>query len=486
MFGLTEAIQPPDMASHPAGQFHLHTPDRGKKVQANDTGRATNEAIAVPPDLGPERTASVKDWLVLLLLMTALICSYIDRFAFALLLEPIKSALGASDAALGLLNGVAFGLFFATMGLPLGRLADRWSRKGTIIIGISVWTAATALCGLAGNFLHLLVARIGVGAGEAGLTPASYSLVHDRFPRARLGVALSIYQLGSMVGAGTAFIVAGAAYQYFQAGHGASWPWIGALAPWQKTFIAVALPGLPLIALLTLMREPGKRPRAATQMVHPSTPRGNLLHFIVTFLGASGGTLAIYGLTLWLPAVLAREYGWSPGQAGATYGMIVMIVGPAGLLSGGWISDFITRRRGHGAHIAIVFASIVSALPLMAAIGLTSNSTLLLILVAISHYLLALPAGVLPAYIQIETAPESRSQMSALYVFIINIVAIGIGPSLIGFISSLAPGDPTALRTAITAVSVPFLAGSAVILFFMLRGSKRRDRSHIGRTPQHR
>jgi MFS family permease len=440
---------------------------RNDEMTADNAARSDG---AVAPEA---RAAGVKDWLVLLLLTAAMMFSYVDRFTFALLLEPIKHALHATDAQLGLINGVAFGLFFAVMGVPLGWLADRWSRKGTIMLAMSVWSAATACCGLASGYMQLFLCRIAVGSGEAGLSPSSYGLIHDRFPRTRLALALSISQLGANVGLGVAFAGAGAAYALFQAGALSDWPIIGPLQAWQKTFIAVALPGIPLLALLALMGEPKRRAEPVDAAPSAKLTLRQVRGFVLTFLAFSGSVMTSNALVGWTPALLAREHHWTPAFVGSTYGLIVMIAGAAGILVGGWFCDRRMQRNNHGDHLEISFWSVVLVLPLMIGEAFCSNATVLMVLAAMMHFLLSLPYGVLPAYIQLKAPAAARGQISALYVMVVNGVAQGLGPSLVGFVSGLRPDEPTALRSAIVWVTVPALAVTMTSLFLIARRERR-------------
>ncbi|MDB5581465.1 MAG: transporter [Bradyrhizobium sp.] len=435
-----------------------------------DAGEADRRGdTAAPPS---PQYASTRDWLILLLLTASLAFSYMDRFAFALLLEPIKHSLNLNDAQLGLVNGIAFGVFFTVMGIPLGRLGDRWSRKGTIILAMFVWTAATAFCGLASNLTRLAIGRVAVGAGEAGLAPASYSLIYDRFPATRLALALAISQIGANVGAGITFLGGGAAYQLFQNGAASTWPIIGGLEAWQKTFIAIALPGIPLMALLALMREPKRRPAPVGALAPTKLSVKQIGGFAIIFLAFSGGVLTSNALFSWMPALLAREYHWNPKLIGSTYGVIVMFAGPLGMLAGGWISDYRMRTVQRGDHIAISLASAAVALPLMIGVGFCSHAVPLMFLAAILHFFLSLPYGVLPAYIQLNAPLNARGQISAMYALIINVVAQGFGPPLIGFFSNLHPNSPTALRFAMVSVSIPFLTATAISLFFIGRRAR--------------
>lgn len=423
-----------------------------------------------------EARGTLRDWLVVLLLTGAMIFSFVDRFTLSLLLEPIKQDLGVSDAQLGLLNGVAFGLFYAAMGLPFGWLADRWSRKGAIVVGVGIWTAATAACGLAGNFVQLLVARIGVGAGEAGLAPASYGIVHDRFPKRSLGRAMSVFQLGAMVGSGVALLVAGAVYQFFVARTPVDIPLIGGLRPWQQTFVTVAMPGLLFVALLTMMKEPrvatGSRNEALSGPSLVAALRGNGRGYALLFFGMSGVTITIYGMLSWIAAVLEREHHWTPGEVGNSYGLIVLIASPLGLLAGGVLNDLLTAR-GHRTGPAVIAGyAALFAFPLMLLAGTVSGAGALLILVALLHFLLGMPIGIVPAYIQLVTASEVRARVSAIYVLVVNIVGLGIGPTAIGALSSLSPDDPRALRMALIGVTAPFLALAAVLLLMLARSDR--------------
>jgi MFS family permease len=450
---------------------------RDKKLGGHESGSPTS-AVAAPE----APSASLRDWLLLALLTSAMAFSYIDRYALALLMEPIKHALKVNDAQLGMINGIAFGVFFTFMGIPLGRLADRWSRKGTIMVGMSIWMTATAICGLASNFVQLFIGRIGVGAGEAGLSPASYSLIYDRFPRTLLAVALSIAGLGASIGAGVAYFYAGSVYQLFQDGIVSGWPIVGHLAAWQQTFIAVALPGIPLMAFLVFIREPKRRAATLGVDTAPKLTVSQVKDFALLFLAFSGGVLTSNVLFTWTPALLAREYHWTPKLIGSTYGVILMVAAPVGMLAGGWISDQRMRTANRGDHIPIALWSAATALPLMLGVGFCSNPALLLSLVAIMHFFLSMAYGVFPAYIQLKAPAVARAQISALYVLIINLVSQGVGPILIGFISNLRPNEPTALRFAMVSVSVPFLAATSISLFLI----GRRERIAAAPSPPNR
>ena len=192
-------------------------------------------------------------------LLLAYILSFIDRNVMAVLIGPIRAEFSISDFQYSLLHGFAFSMFYIVLGLPIARLADKGSRKWVITAGVFVWSLMTCLCGLTRSFSGLFFARIGVGVGEAALSPPAYSILSDYFSERALPRALAVYTLGITIGGGLAYIVGGAVYEYFTAYGPLSLPLVGELRPWQTTFIIVGVPGFLLVALLCLMTEPARR-----------------------------------------------------------------------------------------------------------------------------------------------------------------------------------------------------------------------------------
>lgn len=415
----------------------------------------------------------LRDWLVVVLLMCAMIVSFVDRFTLALLIEPIKHDLGLNDIQLGLLNGVAFGLFYATMGMPLGWLADRWSRKYTIVLGMGIWSVATAACGLVSGFGPLVAARIGVGAGEAGLAPASYGIIYDRFPNSKLGRAMSFLQIGSLVGAGCAMLIAGLIYTGFQAGYGGGIPLFGQLKPWQQTFVAVALPPLILLPMVAMLREPkrsldGGGVRAARMSLVAALKLKPGIYALL-FLGMSGIITATYALLSWTAAIMSREFGWSPGDIGRTYGVVTIVAGPFGLLLGGWLADTLHVRGVKLAHAYIPLLSACCALPPALLLSTVHGVGPFLVVVALLQIALGMPIGVVPALIQLLTPATARGQISALYVLSLNAIGLGLAPTVIGALSQRAIGDPHGLRIAISQVIITALIVAVILLVLLLR-----------------
>ena len=312
---------------------------------------------------------------VLLTLSAAMAFSLIDRFALSLLFEPIKADLQLSDTQLGLLHGVAFGLFYATLGIPIAWLVDRWSRKWVIFLGIGCWSAMTALCGFSRNFSQLLGARIGVGVGEAALAPGGYSLIADVVPKNKFATAISIFQMGSLFGAGLALLLGGQILGFVETIDLSGMPLLGSLAPWQLTFIVLALPGIPFLLVLLLFREPLR-----TGVVSDEPAVGLLEElrkkyqvYTCLFLGNACLVAVSYGNVTWIPSILARQYGWSIPDIGVRLGLLTLIVAPLGILAGGLLADARTRRGSTSPSSGLLMLSGVTTL-ILVVVGLFAQS----------------------------------------------------------------------------------------------------------------
>lgn len=426
-----------------------------------------------------ERFDRSRDWAVVILLSATLIFSLVDRVALSLMLDPIKASLGISDAQFGLLNGIAFGLFYACMGLPMGWLVDRWSRKGTMLIGVAVWSFATAICGFASTFTALLLARIFVGAGEAGLAPASYGILHSRFVDRGLGLAISIFQIGGTIGSGIGLIVTGMTYSFFEHGGASNVPYIGHFAAWQLTFIAIALPGAFFLILLSFIRDQPQR----SQEKLAENDRISLLEALradreniaTLYLGMAGIWITTYALLSWLPAAFAREYHISPRDAGFFYGSLVTVVCPVGMILGGVVSDHLLRKIDCPIQIIIALLVTVVAIPLVVMLVWFDSFRSALIIAGLLHIFLSAPVGIVPALIQHQAPASVRGQLSALYIMTVTFMGAGLGPTLVGVISSCLPQSATTLRTAIVAVCVPALIIASVLLSWRVGFLRKSD-----------
>lgn len=368
---------------------------------------------------------------VLALLVTVGIFSWVDRNIFSILLEAIKQEFHFSDTQLGLLGGVAFGLFYASVGLPIAWLADRYNRRNIIAISLGLWSAMTAMCGLTTGFWTLFMSRMGVGIGEAGGSPPSQSLISDYFPPERRGFALGVMftyiPLGFLVG----FLVGG---------------WINEFFGWRTAFLVVGLPGVILALLLRFtLREP---PRGHSENLQHSEPPPSIPSSIRYFLarpslrhlplaGAIHGVGA-WGAGVWMPAYFIRVHGMTSGEIGTWMALIFGIAGSIGAFYGGYIADFIVKKTGD-VRWSAWFSSIVILLTIpfsiMVYLWPTPIPALLFFIfpILVGHMFL----GPVTGMIQNLAGVRRRAMAAAFYLFLANLIAMGGGPLIIGIISDL-------------------------------------------------
>ncbi|MEZ5565259.1 MAG: MFS transporter [Gammaproteobacteria bacterium] len=332
-------------------------------------------------------------WYVVCVLTTAYLLSFLDRQILALLVEPIRRDLDISDTQVSLLGNLAFGIFYTVLGLPIGRAADRFSRRGIITAGITIWCLMTAACGLARNFLHLFLARVGVGVGEASLNPAALSMISDYFPRERRGRALTFYNMGISLGAGIALIFGGQVIAWVGAAPPVVLPGFGMLQAWQTVFMLVSLPGLFVVLLMLTVREP--RRRGQLQVQKPDGRPDNQLSFgetlaflrqrwrayLTHFIGMSVVTILGYNYFFWVPSMFVRTWQWTISDIGMGFGLMTITGGPLGVVLGGWIADRL-RQRGYADAMmrTCLGATIVLLIPTSILIPLMPNGELALAL----------------------------------------------------------------------------------------------------------
>jgi len=278
--------------------------------------------------------------------------SFVDRILLSLLVGPIKADLGLSDTQIALVNGLAFSMFYATIGLPLGWLTDRVSRRGIIAAGIALWSLFTAASGMVRNFGQLFTARMGVGVGEAALSPAAYSLIADYFRPAQRGRAIAIYTLGVSLGSSLAYLIGGMLIGFAKGRTGIELPLLGTVAPWRFVFIAVGLPGVLMGLLVLTIREPARR--EVLSLPGAGKPEG-LWALIRSRPGVTAAYMFGYGcinipfagFLAWGPTFLMRRYGLSPAEMGISLALVFLIPTTIGQLAGAAISDrnFARGRR---------------------------------------------------------------------------------------------------------------------------------------------
>ncbi|WP_245892506.1 spinster family MFS transporter [Novosphingobium guangzhouense] len=380
-------------------------------------------------------------WLVVALCMIAYVFSFIDRQILALLIEPIKADLSLSDTQFGLLQGLAFSLFYATMGIPIASLADRYPRPLIIVAGVAFWSVATMACGFARSFGHLFVARLGVGAGEAALSPATYSLISDLFPREKLGRAVGVYSMGSFLGAGIAFLVGGSVIGMVASLQGMEV--LGQpMASWQLVFVIVGLPGVVLAAIIALLV---REPRSATGEVRgkdvPSTPAvfrflwSRRAIFVPHMLGFSLMATSLYAVLGWSPAYLMRTFGMTAAECGLRLGVAALTAGAAGVFASGWFMDRLTIAGRRDAPFVTGIVGSVGAIASVAALPFTTSGNVATVLLGCALFFVSTPMAPSTAVMQVVPPPSMRSRVSGIFLFFNSFVGLAMGSAVVGLLN---------------------------------------------------
>jgi MFS family permease len=402
-------------------------------------------------------------------LTLANVSGFVDRQILSLLVVPIRRDLGISDTQMSLLMGLSFVLFQTVLGVPIGRLADSRSRRTIIAAGIAAWSVMTMACGLARTYAQLLVARVGVGVGEAALQAPAVSLVTDYFPRARRATAMSVYTLGTFVGSGLAYLVGGTIAGAGTAPGRLEWPLVGEVFPWQAVFFVVGAPGLLIALLFLTVREPARH--GAIAGAGPASVaalwrhvRANAATFTTQSLGFALSATVNYGIAAWLPTFLVRTYGWPVARAGIVQGTLTMTVGVLGVVSGGRVADRLVRRGVVDGPLRVGIAGALGMFVFAGLYPLMPTAGFAVLLLVPVNFFAAFPWGA--AYTAAaETMPNSlRAQGTALYVLVINLVSGVLGATAVALVTDRVFGDDLALRYSLSIVSATGMLAAATLL----------------------
>ncbi|MGE0385126.1 MAG: spinster family MFS transporter [Gammaproteobacteria bacterium] len=365
---------------------------------------------------------------VLGILLVAYILNFIDRSIFGVLLPQIKAELALHDWQLGVLGGMAFALFYATVGLPIARWADRGHRVNIITLAIIVWSAMTALCGAAASFVQLFLFRAGVGVGEAGATPPSHSIIGDIYPPERRASAMGIYAIGVFAGGALGLFIGG---------------WLAQLYGWRVAFLAVGLPGV-LVALLVKLtvREPPRglsEGRVADAGAHATVwETMRLVWSRPTFRNIAFGkgliSIIIYSNQIWVPSFLSRSHGLELSQIGTALGAVTLAAGMAGVVIGGFLSDWLGKRDPRWWMWLTAVANMLT-LPFAIAAYLVSDLWLALACLFVPTVTIGFNTAPGFSITQRLVGLRMRAMVSAILLFIISLIGSGIGPFLVGLAS---------------------------------------------------
>jgi len=418
-------------------------------------------------------SARTRYWALGVLLLVY-IFNFVDRQIIGILAQPIKRDLGLTDTQLGLMGGIAFALFYTGLGIPIARLADRKSRVKIVAISLGLWSGFTALCGFASNFWQLFLARMGVGVGEAGGVAPSYSLISDTFPPQERARAYAVFSFGIPIGSALGIFFGG---------------WVAHAIDWRTAFIIVGAAGLLIVPLLWLtVPEPPRgrfeKTSGSAAEPPPSPPFGAVIatlaakkSFWFMAFGAASSSITGYGLLFWLPSFFQRSYHLSLVETSMFYGTIILLGGVVGTWAGGVLGDKLGQASKR-AYALVPAAAFVIAVPCFA-VGVSLEN------LAVGFFLFLIPQamslvwlGPVITAIQQIVAPSMRATASAIFLFINNLLGIGIGTFIFGYASDLltATYGDQALRYSIL-YGLSFYAVAA-LLFVLASKSLERDWHH--------
>lgn len=368
-------------------------------------------------------------WYALGLLVVVYVFNFIDRSILGILVEPIKRDLGVSDTLMGFLGGFAFAVFYTFLGIPIARLADRGSRRNVLAVCLALWSGATALCGLAANFVHLLLARIGVAVGEAGGSPPSHSMISDMFPPEKRATALAIYALGIPIGSMLGSLGGG---------------WLNEAFDWRTAFFVVGVPGL-LLALVVrfTLREPVRGAAeglvadqgAAPPVMDVFRLLWSRRSFRYMTIGGSLHAFVGYGVGLWIPAMFMRSHGLGSGETGVAL-FYLGFAAIAGTLLGGYMGDRLGTRDQRW-YLWLPGLAILASLPFSYYAYTTDNPYAALWTLAVPFALGAYYLGPTFSMTQGLVGLRMRALASSILLFILNIIGMGLGPQFTGVASDL-------------------------------------------------
>lgn len=421
------------------------------------------------PDM--PRAAASTAWLTVLTLFLAQIVSTIDRGMLALVIDPVRADLGISEMQIALLQGLAFSIFYVTVGLPLGAVADAVNRRKLLIAGIAVWSAATVAGGLAGGFGSMFASRLFIGVGEAVLGPCAVTMIADLFPPERRGRPMALYVFGSMIAYGLGSLITGQILTLAPQGVFAGLPLIGTLAPWRMAFVLVGLSGVVLLALLALLREPVRSATATASSGEANAGfaeglramRRDYRVFLPYYAALSLFALAGSVATGWGAVLLTRGFGFDVGRAGKALGLAQVSWAALGALLAGVCVDWVGKRFGTVGRarfaVTLTLLAVPSALPLFAV-----GPTMAIVMLGEIMFIMAIYGTTMLAILSEIAPPSLRGFAVALYAFVMTMIGGSLGPIAVAGLTEHVLGDPAKVGWSMAIVGSAGFAASALLL----------------------
>lgn len=398
-------------------------------------------------------------WVVTGFLTAIYTAAFIDRQILNLLVDPIKRSLILSDTEVSLLQGLAFTSAYVLFSPLFGRLADRANRRNVLVFGAIAWSLATISCGLTTDYRVLFASRFGVGAAEACVSPAAWSILSDYFSRDRLPRAMSVFLVGPYLGAGLALVFGGLLIGAAQGVIG-SHPVLAGVEPWQFVFMAIGLPGILLGLATLIVREPPRRSLAGGSAAVETYSVGETAAFFWArraffgrfYAAMTGIVIVLYALPAWMPAFLIRRHGADPASMGLEYGGVVLVMGTCGVLSGPLIGRWIDRRGHEGGTVIVAALSALALVPASIALSLAPSYGSALAVAAVATFLFSLPQAMAATALQLAAPNGMRGIASAMYVFLVAVVGLGIAPTIVALFTDAVFRDPAMVGVSLSIV----------------------------------
>jgi MFS family permease len=446
----------------------------GRDNTSTQRAESGHAATSMRPMRGDEeRPSAGRAWYGLAVLTLVLLIATVDRSIPSLLIGPLRQDLGINDTQVSLLINLAFVAAYAVLGLPISRLADTRSRRAIIGVGIAFWSVMTALCGLAGTYWQFFLARVGVGAGESALAPATFSILTDSFPRERLPRAMAILSMGFTAGTALATLVGGAVIQAIGGSSSFQLPVIGTVHLWQMVFFVVGLPGLVVAVLMRTVHEPKRRGflRHADALRARAVPVREVARFfhaeratyLPMFAATAIKTMLAFGTGFWLNQFFVRTYGWTVPQAAYAQGLVALAASLPGLLAGSWLAERYSRRGFDDANVRVLLIASILVVPTSVLSPLMPNAALALALSGLNTFFASLGIGPANAALQIVTPNEMRGQIRAAFQFVFNVVGYASGGTLVAVFTDYVFRDDAALRYSL-AMAAAIVGPLAVVI----------------------
>ncbi len=420
------------------------------------------------PDDGWQWRSDGYAWWVVLVLMMGMTLSLADRLIMGLMIAPMRHDLSLSNTEISLLHGLAFTILYVLAGLPLGRFADRGSRRGLAAVSIITWSLMTGVCGLSRSFTQLFAARLGVGVGEAGLSPAAVSMVADYFPASLRARPLTFLSIGTSAGSGLALMFGGMIVNAVGVNGAVRLPLLGSVHGWQAVFLLFGFLGLIFATIFFTVREPQRRECAHIAEVSIGVIARFIVRrkafFVPQVLGPSFSVMAQLAFHSWMPTVLMSKYHWNVAVTGMGYGCCVALSGVTGILLGGWLAQRRRTADALGTQIAIAaWAALGAFVPLIIAPWVQAPTACLVVL-GIGMTMLVIPAALAPSILQGTCPNQMRGQVFGVYMLVMSSIGYILGPLGVAWIADHLFAGPRGLSVGISIVAGVGAAGSAICL----------------------